>query len=228
MGILVNAVAIVVGSLVGLVAKKGLAVKKFAIFGVSVSIISLVSFIENVFMVKDQALKGEYLYVLIFSLVVGYFIGDGLKLDDKVNGNPLKKMRNQAFSEASIFFIVGGLQISGPILLGVNGNSSLLYLKSAIDFPFAVMFCALYGKGTILSAIPVALIQLIIAVAAYFLGDIISAKMLSQLCSVGYVILFFSGMNMITDESRKISTVNMLPAIPIIIITNVIIQFINA
>lgn len=227
MGILVNAVAIILGGLIGLVVKKGVSVKKFAIFGVCVSIISLVSFIENVFEVQEQALKGEYLYVLIFSLIVGYFIGDALKLDKIVNGNPLKKRRNMAFSEASIFFIVGGLQISGPILLGVTGDSSLLYLKSAIDFPFAVMFGAIYGSGTIFSAIPVALIQLLIAVIAHFAGAVISAQMLAQLCSIGYVILFFSGMNMITDESRKISTVNMLPSIVIIIIVNVILTLLN-
>ena len=227
MGIIINALAIVVGSLIGLVVKKGISVKKFAIFGISVSIISLVSFIENVFQVQEQSLKGEYLYVLIFSLIVGYFVGDALKLDEKVNGNPLRQRRNQAFSEASMFFIIGGLQISGPILLGVNGDSSLLYLKSAIDFPFAVMLCAIYGKGTIFSAIPVALIQLLIAVMAHFAGDIISATMLAQLCSIGYVILFFSGMNMIIDEGRKISTINMLPSIPIIIIVNIALSLIK-
>ncbi len=228
MGILTNAVAIILGVMVGRIAKKGISVKKFAIFGISVSIISLVSFIENVFQVNDKTLKGEHLYVLIFSLVVGYFIGDALKLDKKVNGNPLKQKRNLAFSEASIFFVVGGLEISGPILLGVSGDSSLLYLKSAIDFPFAVMFGALYGKSSALSAIPVALIQVIIAIIAYFSGQIISAQMLAQLCSIGYIILFFSGMNMITDESRKISTVNMLPSIPIIIIANIVLTLIKA
>lgn len=227
MGIIVNALAIVVGGLIGLVAKKGVSVKKFAIFGVSVSIISLVSFIENVFQVQERSLKGEYLYVLIFSLIVGYFIGDALKLDERVNSNSPKQKRNQAFSEASIFFIVGGLQISGPILLGVSGDSSLLYLKSAIDFPFAIMFGAVYGKGTILSAIPVAIIQLLIAVLAHCVGDIISTQMLVQLCSIGYVILFFSGINMITDKSRKISTVNMLPSILIIIIVNAVLSLLK-
>ncbi len=228
MGIITNAVSIIIGVLVGNIVKKKISVKKFAVFGISVSIISLVSFIENIFQVQNQALKGEHLYVLIFSLVGGYFIGDTLHLERLVDAKSLKGKRNQAFSEASIFFIVGGLQISGPILLGVSANNSLLYLKSVIDFPFAIMFGTLYGKGSALSALPVALIQLVIAIISYLAGEIITEQMLAQLCSVGYVILFFSGINMLLDENKKISTVNMLPSIPVVIITNLVISLINS
>ena len=117
MGILANAVAIIVGVFIGSVLKKGISVKKFAIFGISVSIISLVSFIENIFEVSEHnSLKGEYLYLLIFALVIGYFLGEALKLDELFKGKSEKEQTNQAFSQAAIFFVVGGLQISGAIL----------------------------------------------------------------------------------------------------------------
>lgn len=223
MGILVDGLAIAVGAFLGCIIKKEVSVKKFAIFGVCVAIISLVSFIESVFQVQNVSLKGEYLYVLILSLIVGYFIGEALKLDDKVNVWSKAKGKG-GFTEATVFFVVGGLQISGPILLGVSGDSSLLYLKGAIDFPFAIMFGAMRGKGTIFSAIPVAIIQLAIAVISLFAGDVISPQMLAQLCSVGYVILFFSGVNMLTDDHSPIKVVNALPSILVIIIVNLILS----
>ena len=227
MGILVDAVAIALGAIIGGFIKKEISIKKFAIFGVSVGIIALVSFIESVFEIRDTALKSEHLYVLVFALVVGYFIGEISKLDKKTIKNPTEQRRKNAFVQASIFFIVGGLQISGPILLGANGDSSLLYLKSGIDFPFAIMFGAIYGKSSAISALPTALIQLVIALIAHVAGDVISEQMLSQLCSVGYVILFFSGMNMLSDKEQGISTVKMLPSIPIIIIVNLILSLVN-
>lgn len=226
MGILVNAVAIAIGGLVGGFVKKEISIKKFAIFGVSVGIIALVSFIESVFEIREEGLKSAHLYVLVLALLIGYFVGEVLKLDQRVTGNLKNTQKNNAFMQASIFFIVGGLQISGPILLGVSGDSSLLYLKSGIDFPFAIMFGAMYGKSASLSALPTALIQLIIAVIAFFAGNIISQQLLSQLCSVGYVILFFSGMNMLSDE-QKMSTVKMLPAIPLVIVINLILTLVS-
>ena len=131
MGILINAVAILLGGIIGSFVKKQISVKKFSIFGVCVAIISLVSFIENVFEVSENALKGEGLYLLIFSLLVGYGVGELLKLDSQINKLPLNNQKNKGFSESCMFFVVGGLQISGPILLGVCGDSSLLQQCSA-------------------------------------------------------------------------------------------------
>ena len=135
--------------------------------------------------------------------------------------------RYSGLVDTVVFFGIGGLQICGPILLAVSGDSSQLYLKSAIDLPFSVMFGAIYGRSVALSAIPVALVQTVIAVSAYFLGDFISPDMLKGLCSVGYVILFFSGFNMLVDETKKIKSVNMLPAIFVVILINLILPLLE-
>ena len=59
MGILANALAIGLGGLIGCIIKKELPVKKFAIFGVCVAIISLVSFFENVYQVVKKIPYGK-------------------------------------------------------------------------------------------------------------------------------------------------------------------------
>ena len=76
---------------------------------------------------------------------------------------------------------IGGLQIAGPILLAVNGDNTQLYLKAIVDFPFAFLMGAAYGKVPMLSCIPVAAIQGLVAVAAYFCGNFISQSMLMSL-----------------------------------------------
>ena len=227
MGILANVGVIVLGGFIGSFLKKEISVKKFAIFGICVAIISLVSFIENVFEVSGTGLKSSRLYVVVFSLIVGYFIGEVLKLEEKVGGISKKIHATSGVVETTVFFAVGGLQISGPILLGVSGDSSLLFLKCAIDFPFAIMYGALFGKSAALSSIPVGIIQVLIAGVAFLAGAFVSAEMLAQLCAVGYVILFFSGFNMLTDAENKIKTVNMLPSIPLVIIINLFTELIG-
>lgn len=220
MGIIVSVSVIVLGGLIGSFIKKGISLKKFSIFGICVSLISIVGFIENIFQINDAVLKSQRLYTIVFSLLIGYFIGEVFKLEDRVSGgSSVNKKRSGAF-EATMFFAIGGLQISGPLLLAVSGDSSLLYLKSAIDLPFAVMFGALYGKKVMLSAIPVAIIQVLILLIALAAGDFITAEMLAQVCAVGYVILFFSGFNMLVGENIKVKTVNMLPSIMLVILIN--------
>ena len=159
---------------------------------------------------------------MVFSLIIGWTLGEWLRVDDKLSTLAgTKNVQLNAFIDASVFFGIGGLQICGPILLALGGDSSQLYLKSVIDCPFVLMFGAIYGKAVILSSVPVALLQILIAFIAYLSGAYISDDMFGQLCSVGYIILFFSGFNLLCEKKHKIKNVNMIPAILVIILFNI-------
>jgi uncharacterized membrane protein YqgA involved in biofilm formation len=71
------------------------------------------------------------------------------------------------------------------------------------------------GASVLLAALPVAAFQALFAVGAYFFGDFISGTMLARICAVGYIILFFIGLNMLSCTKKKISSVNMLPSVPL-------------
>lgn len=221
MGILINACTIMLGGLFGSLFKSRLAFKNSSIFGISVILISTIGFIENIFGVSGQSLESSGLFIVVFALVIGWTFGEWLRMDDKLSTLAgTKNAYMNAFIDSTVFFGIGGLQICGPILLALEHDSSQLYLKSVIDFPFALMFGAIYGKTVMLSAIPVAGIQTLIALAAYFSGAYISDAMLGQLCSIGYIILFFSGFNLLCEKQHKIKNVNMIPAILVIILFN--------
>ena len=132
-----------------------------------------------------------------------------------------------AFIDAMIFFGVGGLQISGPIMLATNNDSSQLLIKTAVDFPFAIAFGSAYGKVVSFSAFPVAVMQIGIALIAYFFSGFFSGEITAQLCAMGYVILFFSGYNLMTNGRNKVSNINMLPAIFLVILFNLIMMIIK-
>ncbi len=223
MGILVNACTIVFGGLLGSLLKSKVNMKNNGIFGICVVIISAVGVIENLFDVTGGDLKSDHIFVVVFALLVGYIVGERLRLEDRLSGFS-GGGQTGAFVDASLFFGIGGLQICGPILLALQNDSSQLYLKSMIDFPFALMFGAVYGRAVALSCLPVAALQVIIAVTAWLLGAFISDAMLSQLCSIGYIILFFSGFNLLCEAKHKIKNINMIPAIVVIILYNSIID----
>lgn len=221
MGILINGAVIALGALLGSIFKSYAVFKSNSIFGISVMLISLGGVVENVFTVKDNTITAEHLYVVALMLTLGYFVGEWLKLDERLSALSFSESSSlNGFIDATVFFGIGGLQICGSILLAKTGDSSQLILKSIIDLPFSLMFGAIYGKAVMLSAIPVALVQVLIATVAYHLGDFISTSMIAELNSIGFIILFFSGFNMLTDTKHKIKNINMIPAIFAVIIYN--------
>ena len=228
MGILANAFAISAGSILGCLFKKKIQFKSMEILGIGVMIVSIIGFFENALIISDAGIKGEHTVLIVLSLIAGTLIGECLHLEERVGSLTCNsKNRLNGVTDASLFFGIGGLQICGSIVLGVSGDSSQLYLKSMIDFPFSLMFGASYGKSSALASIPVALMQLLISVAAFFVGSLLSNGIVEQLCSVGYIILFFSGLNLLRDKEHKVSNINMIPAILIIIVYHLILRILR-
>lgn len=221
MGIIFDGLAIALGSFLGSKSRKTVSKSFFSILGISVMIISAVGFIENIFSVEDKTLLSNRLIVVVLSLIIGTLLGELLKIEKlfrKDTGNA------NAILEATLFFAIGGLQISGPVLLAINGDNSQLILKSLIDLPFAIMLGAALGVGCVFSAIPVMLVQAVIFFISYTLGSVITETMISQLCSMGYIILFFTGFNLNCSVDQKINNVNMLPAIIINVAVNAVME----
>lgn len=228
MGIAVNALSIMIGALLGSILKERIKFKNFTLLSISIMIISLVGFFENIFDVNGLMLKSSDLLVVIFALIVGTMLGDLLQLEEKISN--ASSLANGGFSnviDATIFFGVGGLQICGPILLATVGDNSQLILKSVIDFPFALMFGISYGKRVALSALPVAIVQVLIFLLSALSKNIFDAITIKQLCAMGYIILFFSGFNLICDRKQKINNVNMIVGIFIILIYNALLKLLG-
>lgn len=225
MGFIVDACSIFLGGIIGGIFKKKLNIKNNPALAIAIMLISFVGLLENILSISDGKIVGEHTVVVSIALVLGYLIGDALKLEDRIYSlSRAQNISKNGFIDSVLFFGIGGLQISGPILYALTGDSFQLVLKGVIDFPFALMMGATYGKKISISAIVVVLGQLIIAAVAYFFGAFISTNLLCQLCSIGYLILFFSGFNMICLPQSKIKNIHIIPGIFLIIIYNVIVE----
>ena len=225
MGIAINTISIIVGSFLGSIFKERIKFKNFAVLGIAIMIISIVGFFENIFDINGMILKSNDLLVVVFALIIGTILGDSIQLETKISN--ISSLASDSFSsiiDATIFFGVGGMQICGPILLATVGDNGQLILKSIIDFPFALMFGISYGKKVSLSAVPVAIGQSIIVLLTILSKNILDTMVIKQLCSMGYIILFFSGFNLICSSKYKIKNVNMIVGIFVILFYNVILK----
>lgn len=225
MGFIADGVSICLGGILGGIFNKKINVKNNFALAIAIMLISIVGLLENILSISDGKIVGEHTVIVCIALALGCFIGDTLKLEDRIYS--LSRTQNIATNgmiDSVLFFGIGGLQISGPILYALNGDSFQLVLKGVIDFPFAIMLGATYGKKVSFSAVAVVLMQLIIAAFAYCLGAFFSTALLCQLCSIGYLILFFSGFNMLCLPNCKVKNINIIPGIFLIIIYNVILE----
>ena len=224
MGILADALVIGIGSIFGCKLKD----YKIAhqTIGIGIMMLSLVCFLENMYDINGKTLSNNHLIVVLLAFLIGSKIGEMLRLEERMSN--LSKTKNQSLNaivDATLFFGVGGLQISGPIALALNHSSDQLFLKSMVDAPFALVFGSSYGKVTALSAFPVAILQLGIAAVASSFSFLFAPSLIAEICAMGYIILFFSGLNLMTDGKAKISNINMLPGILLIFIFNIIKTF---
>ena len=219
MGIVTDALAIFFGSWFGNRLQKKQSHRNHHILAISIMIVSLVGFLENVYHIEGESIVSENLLTVLFTFLLGSILGDRLCLAQRLsNLSHVSGNRMQGFWDGTLFFGIGGLQISGPILLATGGDNSQLFLKSIIDLPFAVAYGTAYGKSAAFAAVPVALMQLGIFWLAHVFSAFFTPQLIAQLCAIGYVILFFSGYNLMPGSKHKINNVNMLPGMVLLVL----------
>lgn len=226
MGILLNALAIVVGGVLGSRMRKKVNHDQHTTLGIAIIVASVAGFVENLYLVEDGRLHSNQLILLLFAFLIGSRIGRWLHIEEGLSrlSNTKSKSAN-AVIDTALYFGIGGLQISGSMALVLHQDNSLLLLKSVMDVPFAIVFGATYGAVAALSAIPVALIQILIVAATWLVASMLTPDMVDHLCAYGYIILFFSGYNMVTQGKHKVNNINMLPGILVLIIFHILMNW---
>lgn len=235
-GTLVNCVAVIAGGSIGLIFKKGIkdsyteSVNKS--LGLAILIIGLNGVISNMFSVADGKISSSGELLLVVYLVIGTLFGEMLKLEQRFNGfctGIESKFKAGGFASGfvngTVLFCVGAMAIIGSINDGLRGDSSVLFVKSALDFTTAIIFGATLGFGVIFTFIPLLIYQGGITLLADSLSGILQGDVLTQLCAVGYSIIMAIGINFIFD--KKFKTLNMLPSIFLPVVYHYIIVLIN-
>lgn len=215
LGVLVNVAAVVIGSLLGLVFKKGIPEKVASVVmsGVGLCV---------VFIGISGALEGENTLVLVVSVALGALVGslcridDGLtKLGDWVTARARRggKLGNvgEAFVSGTLLFCVGAMTVVGSLEAGISGDNTTLYVKSLLDLISSMILSVTMGVGVIFAALAVLVIQGGLVLLSGVLEPVLTQTAINEMTCAGSVIIMGLGFNMLGFS--KIKVANLLPAI---------------
>ena len=223
-GTLVNAGAIIVGSILGMLLKGGIPERIqniiYTAVGVAVMFIGITGVINN---------QGDSM-LLVLSLVIGGVIGELCKLDEHMEslGEKIKKRFIkegsagsatfvEAFVSSTILFCVGAMAIVGSLNDGMLHDPSMLFTKAILDGITSIILAASLGVGVAFSAIPILIYQGILTVLSSILSGFFTETLIRNMSFVGNVIIFCIGLNFLFP--KKVKTINFAPALfmPIIL-----------
>ena len=126
-----NGCAIALGGLLGGLLSKKIKSNDLAPLSIGIMLISLVGLLENILTVSDTRVIGEHTVIVSIALVTGCAIGNLLKIEDRLSAVSDKQGEgNGGFINATLFFGIGGLQVSAPILYVLEGNFFQLILNN--------------------------------------------------------------------------------------------------
>lgn len=212
-GVIVNVLAVIAGSTIGLLFRKGIS-EKFT--GAIMSAVALCT----VYIGISGALKGENTIVLIISLVLGTAAGTALNIDGaltRLGENMEKRFKNrnssiaQGFVTASLLFCIGSMTIVGSITAGLTGDCEMLFTKSVLDFISSIMLTISLGIGVMTSALFVLVFQGGIVLLAGLLEPVLTAQAINEIICAGSVMIIGLGLNMLGVTKLKVA--NYLPAV---------------
>lgn len=164
--------------------------------------------------------------MMIISLALGALIGEVLQIENQVVcfGQWLKDRSHSgednrfvsSFVAASCTVCIGAMAVIGSIQDGISGDYSILAAKGVIDAIIICIMTVSLGKGSIFSAIPVAIVQGLITLIAVFAGNFMPQPALANLSFVGSILILCVGLNLVREKQIRVA--NTLPAIVVAVV----------
>lgn len=221
-GTIINCIMVIVGSLIGLIFKKGLPERlgNTVMHGLALCVM---------YIGISGAFETNNVLISIISIAFGATIGELLNLDEKLNilGAKIEKLFNhnnnndvtiaQGFVTASLLFCVGAMAIVGSIQSGMSGNHETLLAKSLMDGISSIVLSSTLGIGVMFSSILIFLYQGAITICSNFASILLNDAVIAEMTASGSLLIIGLSLNMLGVTKLKI--MNYIPAvfIPIIL-----------
>lgn len=213
LGALVNFGLVIVGSLVGVLFKKGIPerISNAIIKGMALCVL---------WIGITGAIKGQNALVMIFSILFGTIIGELIDLDRWVNklGEWLQKKFGtghgnitEGFVTATLLFCVGAMSVLGPLESALKLDHTTQFTKAVIDCVCAAIYTSSLGIGVIFSAFPVLFLQGGLTLCAGWIAPFLSDAVITEMTAVGSLLIIGLSLNLLGLTKLKI--MNYLPAV---------------
>ena len=234
LGTIVNSIAIILGSVIGILFSRRISEKVSDIVCSAAGVVTLIIGFKMAF----STLNTIY---LALSLIVGGVLGTWWDIDGKIlaigrmlesrfgkpsvsvsavapsetllppEKTPSTSRFAFAFLNASVLFCVGAMAIVGSFKAGTEGDYTILFTKSVLDGCMSIVFGAALGIGTAFSALSIFLYQGLLTLISGLIKPWVSQQMITELTGIGGAFVIMIGINLL--DLRKLKTANYLPAL---------------
>lgn len=125
--------------------------------------------------------------------------------------HPARARFIEGFVSASLVFCVGPLTILGSLSDGLGLGADQLLLKATLDGFAAIAFAASLGAGVLASAVAVAVVQGLLTLVGFLVGDVLPAAHLAAVTAAGGLLLLGVGLRLL--RIKQVPVGNLLPAL---------------
>ena len=214
-GVIVNVITVIIGSLIGMLFKKGTPerVSNAVMTGLGAC---------TVYIGISGSLVGKNVLILIASVVLGAIVGTLVNIDGAIN--KLAKWVETKFKKgdsdvsiaegiitATLLFCVGSMTVTGSIQAGLSGDNSILITKAMLDLVSSMMLASALGIGVLMSSVAVFIIQGGLVLLAGLLAPVMSTYAINEMTCAGSILIIMIGTNLM--GITKIKVADFLPAI---------------
>lgn len=220
---IVDTLAIVVGTFIGLLFKKGISEKLSRTLMQSLGLCAL-------FVGIDGASKVDNLMVVIVCMALGALIGEIIDIDARLNNLGLKVQQRfkskkgniaEAFVTTTLLFCVGAMSIVGALNSGLQCDHTVLLSKAILDGVTSIIFASALGAGILISALVVLAYEGAITIFASYLSPILSTAVIGNVTACGSLLIIGLALNIL--KATNINVSNLLPGVFLPILAEVII-----
>ena len=231
-GTLVNVVAILIGSAIGVALGDRLPERTRQVVTDGLGLVVLLVAALSASAVLDPELRaatpsGAPVLIVLGSLLVGSIVGSLLRLESRLEGLGQWLRRRlvkdsddtgshrfvEGFVTASLVFCVGPLAILGSLSDGLGTGIEQLALKATLDGFASIAFAAALGWGVAASALAVIAYQGFWTVLGLALGSLLPPPEISALTATGGLLLVGVALRLL--RIRDVPVADMLPALVI-------------
>ena len=209
--IIINAVAVVVGSAIGALFRKSISEKYINVLNTAMGLCALVL---GVNVAIENMQKTQYPVLFIFCLSMGGLLGTVLKLDQRMESTTRKMSSSnlsQGITTAVLLCCVGTLAMMGPVMSALYGDDTYLMTAATLNLVTMIVVASSYGFGVVITSVIVLVWMSSIYGIAMLSRTFISEELIAEVSLVGGILIAASGLGVLHIKDCK--TINLLPAL---------------
>ena len=228
-GTLVNVITVIAGSALGLLLGHRLPQRTRSTVTDGLGLVTLLIGALSAGEVTSAVLSAEVgtsapVLIVLGSVLIGGIIGSLIDIEARLNGlgDRIRRLLSrgadagrerfvEGFVTASLVFCVGPLTILGALADGLGLGADQLILKATLDGFAAIAFAASLGLGVMASAVVVAVVQGVLTLVGFLVGDFLPEAHLAAITATGGLLLLGVGLRLL--DLKAVPVGNLLPAL---------------